>query len=160
VRSSSTGHFFGSEPSRHDDLEHLDVVAVCDLAVPDRRRLIDTGTRVEADRALALVFEFDPALQNMNELKSGLVPVRRAGKFRTGRRADDVRDCGAAGGGLDPEIPVLEKRAQSALEARAARMADGKALGRHRVFPPSIRRIHHSVSTGRPAVIGEEGSGV
>src|ERR1700693_576193 len=50
----------GRKIRRHDDLEHLQVVAVRQLAMPDRRRLVDARPRLEPHRAMTFIVEFDP----------------------------------------------------------------------------------------------------
>ena len=50
------------ESGRHHDFQHFNVAAMAHFAVPDFRRLVNAGTGFEPHNALALVFEFDPAL--------------------------------------------------------------------------------------------------
>ena len=129
------GHFLGREPGRHDDLEHLDVVAVRNLAVTNRGRLMHAGTGIEPDDTLSLVLELDPAPEDVYELERRTVQMRRARERRAGHRADDMSHRRAAGGRFNSEVAILEKRTQTALEPRVARMANGKTLRGHHSFP-------------------------
>jgi hypothetical protein len=141
-------HFLGREAGRHDDFEHLDVVAVRKLAVADRRRLIDAGTGFEPDHTLSLVFELDPAVEHVHELERRAVEMGWPRGRRAGHRADDMRHGGASGGPFDAEVAILEKRTQAALEPRVTRMADRKTFRGHHSF--SIKR---RIGTAGAAII-------
>jgi hypothetical protein len=53
---------------------------VADLAVADARRLVEAGAGRHAHAADALVFEYRPALQHVDELHVDVVPVLRRGR--------------------------------------------------------------------------------
>src|SRR5207249_9819042 len=97
------GHFLGREPGWHDDLEHLDVIAVRNLAVTNRGRLMHAGTRIEPDDTLSLVLELDPAFEHVHELDCRAVQMRRTRECRPGHRADDTSHRGAARRPFHPE---------------------------------------------------------
>lgn len=67
--------FFRYETRRKDNFQHLDVVAMPQLAVANAGWLVDARSGLQADNALTFIFEFDPALQNIDQLKFCLVKV-------------------------------------------------------------------------------------
>jgi len=98
-----------------------------DFAVPDAWRLVEAASRAHGHLADALVLEFHPALQHVDELQLAVVQVPLAVRRLPGARADHVRDDLAAGGAPDAEVAVLEITAQAALPERGFfRMADMK----------------------------------
>jgi len=104
---------------------------VADLAVADARRLVEAAAGAHGDLADALVLEFHPALQHVDELHAAIVQVPFAVRRPSGARADDVGDKLAARGFADAEVAVLEVAAQAAaLEFRALEMGDTEAHGR------------------------------
>lgn len=64
------------ETRRQDNFQHLDVIAVTQLAMANAGWLMDARSGLKANNALTFVFEFNPALQNIDELKLCLVKVR------------------------------------------------------------------------------------
>jgi hypothetical protein len=66
------------EACRQHDLKHFDVVAMAKFAVADTGWLVHTGSRFEADDALACIFDFDPALEDLDQLELGPVQMRLA----------------------------------------------------------------------------------
>jgi hypothetical protein len=68
----------GGEVAGHYDLEHFDVVAMADLAMANARRLMHAGTGIQADTALAFIFELDPALEDVHQLEAGCMRMRLA----------------------------------------------------------------------------------
>ncbi len=79
-------YFFGSETCGQHNFQHLNVRAVAQFAVADAGRLVHAGARLQAYGALALVLEFNPALEDVDKLKFSVVQMRLAGKFLPCRR--------------------------------------------------------------------------
>ncbi len=67
--------FFRLEVCRQHDLEHLNVFTVSDFAMTYLRRLMHARPRLEPNSALAFIFELDPTLEHIHELKGRLVSV-------------------------------------------------------------------------------------
>ena len=86
------------------------------LTVADAGRLVHAGACLQAHDTLAFVLELDPALEDVDQLEFGVVPVRLAGKLSAGRCADDMGIDAALGGGLDAEVAAFEEGAQAAFE--------------------------------------------
>lgn len=108
--------FFGSETCGQHNFQHLNARAVAQLAVADAGRLVYAGASLQAHCALALVLEFNPSLEKVDELKFSVVQMRLAGKFLLCRRAYDMGIDTALGGLSDSQVAVLEERSQAALE--------------------------------------------
>src|SRR5512140_1251777 len=95
--------------------------------VADAGRLVGAGTGLEQHFALAFVVELDPALQHIDQLKLGLVPVGPRDEFAAGPRADDVGHGHAAGRLLDSQVAVVDEGTQAVrLELAAFRMTDAE----------------------------------
>ncbi len=75
------GNFFCDEACWENDFKHFDVVAVAEFAMPDIWRLMNAGACFEADDALALVLKFNPALEDVNQLKLRLMHVWLTGEL-------------------------------------------------------------------------------
>jgi hypothetical protein len=100
-------------------------------SVLDAGRLMDARTRLQANDALPFVFELDPALQHVDELKLGAVQMRLAGKRRTARRPDHMRGHAPLRRAFDAQIAVLEERTQPAFEHGVFCVGGDKTLGGH-----------------------------
>ena len=123
-RSRSIGRL---EPSRHHDLQELEVVRMAQLGVADAGWLMHAGAGFQKDVADAFVVELDPALQHVHQLEGHVVMVALADGRRAGNRPDHVRNDRAVGGVQDAEVPVFEEGPEPAPhEGRLVGMADRK----------------------------------
>jgi hypothetical protein len=112
------------------DLKQLQVFAVPKLPMTDFRGLMHTRPRLQSHAALALVFEFNLALEHIHQLKAGPVKMRLARKLASGR-ANDVRDDATLSCTLDSQITVLEERQKAALEMCIAGVGYNEASCSH-----------------------------
>ena len=71
-------NFFRGKAGGKNDLQHFNVVAVAKFPMPDAWRLGDARACFEANCPLTFVFELDPALQHVHELKVRSVQMRLA----------------------------------------------------------------------------------
>src|SRR5258705_13693753 len=95
-------------------------------------RLMNTGACLQTHLALPLVFEFDPSLEHIDQLKVRLVQVWLTREFLSGRCPDDMSIDTPVRRGLDAEISVLVVRAKpAAFERRILRVRGNESLGRH-----------------------------
>src|SRR5258708_31960212 len=119
------------EAGRADDLDHLEVLRVPELAVADARRLVEAAAGFHHDPAEAFVLEQHPALQHVDELQPAIVPVPLAVRRLAGAGADHVGHHLAAGRAPDAEVAVLETASPPALPGSGffeVRNAKGGAL--------------------------------
>jgi hypothetical protein len=83
--------------------------------VDDTGGLKTTVSLAKSELPLTFIGEADPAFQDVNHLEFKIVYVR-TGMRKLGDGLlypDDVSAVGAAGGFIDPKIPVLKKFAQA-----------------------------------------------
>jgi hypothetical protein len=99
---------------RRDELDHLQVLRVAQLAVADARRLVEAGAGLHRDAADAFVLEHRRALQHVDELHVDVVPVPFAVRRLLRPGADDMRHHLSPRGALDPQVAIFEVAAQAA----------------------------------------------
>src|SRR5437764_6323360 len=104
----------GFEVGRRDDLDHLEVLRMLELAVADARRLVEAAPRLHHHAPDAFVLEEHPALQHVDELHGAIVVVPLAMRRLARPRANDVRHHSTLARALDAEVAVLEVAAQAA----------------------------------------------
>ena len=78
------GHLYGRKTGRENHLKHLNVMAVAEFAMANLGRLMDTRPRLEAHHALAFILKLNPAPQNVDQLKRGLMKMGLPGSIRPG----------------------------------------------------------------------------
>src|SRR5437763_17124114 len=123
----------GFEIRRRDDLDHLEVLRMLELAVADARRLVEAAPRLHHHAPDAFVFEEYPALQHVDELHGAIVVVPLAVRRLARPRANNVRHHASLRRTLDAEVAVLEVAAQAtARELSILAMRDVEA--RHGAF--------------------------
>src|SRR5215211_2831352 len=83
-------NFLSREGRRENHLQHFDVFAMPDLSVANLWWLMHTGTGLEPHDPLTLVLELNPALEDIHQLKGGLVEMGLAREFLACSCTDDV----------------------------------------------------------------------
>lgn len=129
----------GGEVGRTDDLDQFQVAGMADFAVLYARRLVDTRPRHQRDPADALILEFDPALENIDDLKVAFMVMPPGDRLISGA-AYDMGDDIAIGGVLDSQVLVFKERSQAAFKPGIFLVNDRKTLGQAPVFPSAIVR--------------------
>lgn len=125
--------FFCCKTRRKHNFQHLDVRAVTQFAVANTGRLVDARSGLKANNALSFIFEFDPAFQNINELKLCPVKVRLTGEVLSRRRPDDMRVNPALRCRFDTKVAVFIERTKTAFKLGILRVRRNKALNSHAV---------------------------
>ena len=72
--------------------------------------------RFQPHDALAFILKLDPAFQNVDQLKRGVVQVRLTRKFRARSGPNHMRVNAPARGRFDAQIAVFVERSQPAFE--------------------------------------------
>ena len=141
-----------SNSRRHGDLQHLEIVRLGDLLVPDAGRLIDGRAGDQLVLAIALVLEDRPALQHVDELEVERMGVARRVGMLAGLGARDERADLAVGQLVEAELAVLEERAHAiGLERIGAEVVDDAELERLVVLglPGGREQVGHECPPGR-----------
>lgn len=60
------------------NFQHFNIVTMAKFTMANIGRLVNARPRFEANDSLALIFKFDPAFQDVHQLKLGLVKMRLA----------------------------------------------------------------------------------
>jgi len=96
------------ESGGRDDLDHLEIPRVLQLAVPDARRLVEAAAGLHQHFAHALVLEQHPAPEHVHELQRAVVQMPLAVRRLSRPGADHVSDHLASRRPLDAQVAILE----------------------------------------------------